>query len=179
MRALKTRFRAVLSLEDGFGLIELLISMTMFAIVSAPLAGVLLASITQQKLSKERTLAATQPASDFGVSGLNATVTTRISTWTTRRRPPTGRAPTTSGTFRSYGYDSQLRTSEPNYVGDGSRTSMTFTGSTATYGGGSMSLFGTRVYQYDSSLLYLPPPWFPTLQDAYTIVLSREVAAKP
>jgi hypothetical protein len=80
-----------------------------------------------------------------------------------------------SGTFRSYGYDSQLRTSEPNYVGDGARTSMTFTGSTATYGGGSMSLFITRVYQYDSSLLYLPPPWFPTLQDAYTLVLSREV----
>ena len=83
-----------------------------------------------------------------------------------------------SGTFRSYGYDTQLRTTEPNYVGDGSRDSMTFTGSTATYGGGSMSLFGTRVYQYDSSLLYLPPPWFPTLQDAYTIVLSREVAAR-
>jgi hypothetical protein len=82
-----------------------------------------------------------------------------------------------SGTFRSYGYDSQLRTSEPNYVGDGKRTTMTFTGSTATYGGGSMSLFATRVYQYDSSLLYLPPPWFPTLQDAYTLVMSREVAA--
>jgi hypothetical protein len=82
-----------------------------------------------------------------------------------------------SGTFRSYGYDSQLKQSEPNYIGDGKRTTMTFTGSTATYGGGSMSLFATRVYQYDSSLLYLPPPWFPTLQDAYTIVLSREVAA--
>ncbi len=82
-----------------------------------------------------------------------------------------------SGTFRSYGYDSQLKQSEPNYIGDGKRTLMTFTGSTATYGGGSMSLFNTRVYQYDSSLLYLPPPWFPTLQDAYTIVLSREVTA--
>jgi hypothetical protein len=82
-----------------------------------------------------------------------------------------------SGTFRSYGYDGQLGQSEPDYVGNGARTSMTFTGSTATYGGGSMGLFQTRTYQYDSSLLYLPPPWFPTLQDAYTIVLSRELTA--
>jgi hypothetical protein len=80
-----------------------------------------------------------------------------------------------SGTFRSYGYDSQTKQSEPNYIGDGSSGTMTFTGSTATYGGGSMSLFSTRVYQYDNSLLYLPPPWFPTIQDAYTMVLSREV----
>ena len=56
---------------------------------------------------------------------------------------------------------------------------MTFTGATATYGGGAMSLFATRVYQYDSTLLYLPPPWFPTIQDAFTIVLEREVAAGP
>jgi hypothetical protein len=82
-----------------------------------------------------------------------------------------------SGTFRSYGFDGQLGVSETEYVGNGARTSMTFTGSTATYGGGSMGLFQTRVYQYDSSLLYLPPPWFPTLQDAYTIVLSRELTA--
>jgi hypothetical protein len=82
-----------------------------------------------------------------------------------------------SGTFRSYGYDSQTGQPEPNFIGNGQRTLMTFTGSTATYGGGSMGLFATRVYQYDSSLLYLPPPWFPTLQDAYTIVLSREVGA--
>jgi hypothetical protein len=82
-----------------------------------------------------------------------------------------------SGTFRSYGFDGQLNQAETEYVGNGARTSMTFTGSTATYGGGSMGLFQTRTYQYDSSLLYLPPPWFPTLQDAYTIVLSRELTA--
>jgi len=58
-----------------------------------------------------------------------------------------------------------------------SRGRVQFTGSTATYGGGSMGLFNTRVYQYDNTLIYLPPPWFPTIQDAYTIVLSREVAA--
>jgi hypothetical protein len=82
-----------------------------------------------------------------------------------------------SGTWRSYGYDPQTRSSESDYIGDFHLTSATFTGSTATYGGGSMGLFGTRVYQYDSTLLYLPPPWFPTIQDAYTIVLSREVTA--
>ena len=84
-----------------------------------------------------------------------------------------------SGTFRSYGYDPQTNTNEPDYVGNNHLNSMTFTGATATYGGGSMSLFATRVYQYDSSLLYLPPPWFPTIQDAFTIVLSRELAAGP
>jgi hypothetical protein len=82
-----------------------------------------------------------------------------------------------SGTWRSYGYDPQTRSSESDYLGDFHLTSATFTGSTATYGGGSMGLFGTRVYQYDSTLLYLPPPWFPTIQDAYTVVLSREVTA--
>jgi hypothetical protein len=81
-----------------------------------------------------------------------------------------------SGTFRSYGWDPQTNTNEADYVGNGRLSSMTFTGSTATYGGGSMALFATRTYQYDTSLLYLPPPWFPTLQDAYTIILSRELA---
>ena len=82
-----------------------------------------------------------------------------------------------SGTFRSYGFDGQLNLTEPDFVGNNKLSSMTFTGSTATYGGGSMGLFQTRTYQYDTSLLYLPPPWFPTLQDAYTIVLSRELTA--
>ena len=82
-----------------------------------------------------------------------------------------------SGTFRSYGFDGQLNLTEPDFVGNSKLSSMTFTGSTATYGGGSMGLFQTRTYQYDTSLLYLPPPWFPTLQDAYTIVLSRELTA--
>jgi hypothetical protein len=83
-----------------------------------------------------------------------------------------------SGTWRSYGFDAQASpTTEPDYVGNFQRTSMTFTGSTATYGGGGMSLFNSRVYQYDQTLVYLPPPWFPIFGDPYTIVLSREVAA--
>ena len=44
--------------EDGFGLIETVMAMSMFAVVSAPLAGVLLASVAEQKVSHERTLAA-------------------------------------------------------------------------------------------------------------------------
>ena len=44
--------------EDGFGLIETMIAMTMFAVISAPLVGVLLASISTQKMAHERTLAA-------------------------------------------------------------------------------------------------------------------------
>ncbi len=85
-------------------------AMSMFAVVSAPLAGVMLASIAEQKVSHERTLAAQTaqsaiesiralpydsigvvdgnpsgtvapaiPASQLGVQGLDATVTTRIS----------------------------------------------------------------------------------------------------
>jgi len=82
-----------------------------------------------------------------------------------------------SGTWRSYGWDPQTGTNEQDYVGNFRLTSATFTGSTAVYAGASMSLFNTRVYQYDNTLVYLPPPWFPTIQDAYTVVLSREVAA--
>ena len=44
--------------EDGFGLIETMIAMTMFAVISAPLVGVLLASVSTQKTAHERTLAA-------------------------------------------------------------------------------------------------------------------------
>ncbi len=47
-----------LKAEDGFGLIELVMASTLFIVVSAPLTGVLLASVTQQKLARERTLAA-------------------------------------------------------------------------------------------------------------------------
>jgi Tfp pilus assembly protein PilX len=64
-----------------------------------------------------------------------------------------------------------------SWTNDGSHGTMTFTGSTATAEGGSMSLFKTRIYQYDDTLLYLPPPWFPTIGDAYTYLLFRE--AKP
>jgi Tfp pilus assembly protein PilX len=57
----------------------------------------------------------------------------------------------------------------------GSHTTMTFMGSTATAQGGQMSMFDTRNYNYDDSLLYLQPPWFPTIGDAYTVLLFREL----
>jgi Tfp pilus assembly protein PilX len=62
-----------------------------------------------------------------------------------------------------------------SYNGDGSHGTMTFTGSTATKLGGSMSMFTTRVYNYDPNLLYLPPPWFPTFPNSYTTLLFRQV----
>jgi hypothetical protein len=91
-------------------MIETVMAMSMFAVVSAPLAGVMLASIAEQTVSHERTLAAqtaqtaiesiralpydsigvvngnpsgtvapAMPASQLGVQGLDATVTTQIS----------------------------------------------------------------------------------------------------
>ncbi len=54
---------------------------------------------------------------------------------------------------------------------------MTFTGSTATNLGGYMAQFRTRVYQYDATLAYLQPPWFPTVEEAYTVQLFRELPA--
>jgi hypothetical protein len=46
---------------------------------------------------------------------------------------------------------------------DGSHGTVTFTGSTATNLGGYMNMFRTRVYQHDETLLWLQPPWFPTV----------------
>jgi hypothetical protein len=120
------------------------------------------------------TLSYLQPGDD--VLGLVASHSVIVPQWAPTTMSWRAATIAQSGTFRSYGYDPQTNTSEADYVGNAKLTSMTFTGSTATYGGGSMALFGTRTYQYDTSLLYLPPPWFPTLQDAYTIVLSRELA---
>jgi hypothetical protein len=53
----------------------------------------------------------------------------------------------------------------------------TFTGSAATAQGGYMTQYRTRVYNYDSTLSYLQPPWFPTIDYAYTVLLFRELPA--
>ena len=60
---------------------------------------------------------------------------------------------------------------------NGSKGTMVFTGSTATADGGQMSMFDTRVYNYDQSLLYLPPPWFPTMTASYEYTSFRELPA--
>jgi predicted outer membrane repeat protein len=66
--------------------------------------------------------------------------------------------------------------SQPNGVSNGSHSgTMTFTGSTATNQGGAMSMFAHRSYNYDTTLQYLQPPWFPTLQSAYTVLLYRSL----
>jgi Tfp pilus assembly protein PilX len=61
------------------------------------------------------------------------------------------------------------------YTQDGSHNNMYFRGSSATKNGGSLTMFQTRDYGYQADLQYLPPPWFPTVEDAYTIVLWREL----
>jgi hypothetical protein len=56
-------------------------------------------------------------------------------------------------------------------------TSMVFTGSTATEDGGAMNMFASRTYNYEPSLLYLQPPWFPLISDSLTTILFRELSA--
>jgi hypothetical protein len=60
---------------------------------------------------------------------------------------------------------------------DGTHDLMTWYGSSTTNLGGDWTMFDARDYSYDETLLYLPPPWFPTIEDAYTIVLFRELPA--
>jgi hypothetical protein len=53
---------------------------------------------------------------------------------------------------------------------------MTFRGMAATADGGSFSgMFTNRDYGYDESFLWLPPPWFPVVEDAYTVLFFREL----
>jgi len=53
---------------------------------------------------------------------------------------------------------------------------MTFRGMAATDDGGSFAgMFDVRDYGYDDSFLWLPPPWFPVVEDAYTVLFFREL----
>jgi len=53
---------------------------------------------------------------------------------------------------------------------------MTFRGMAATDDGGSFAgMFTTRDYGYDPSFEWLPPPWFPIVEDAYTVLFFREL----
>jgi len=59
---------------------------------------------------------------------------------------------------------------------DATKSCMHWTGSSTTKDGGSFSgQYYQRDYGYDPALLYLPPPWFPQIQDSYTTVLFREL----
>lgn len=53
---------------------------------------------------------------------------------------------------------------------------MTFRGMAATDDGGSFAgMFDVRDYGYDDSFQWLPPPWFPVVEDAYTVLFFREL----
>ena len=58
---------------------------------------------------------------------------------------------------------------------EASHNRIRFVGSTATFDGGGMNQYEFRDYEYDPNLLFLQPPYFPVLEDAYTIELLREV----
>jgi hypothetical protein len=59
--------------------------------------------------------------------------------------------------------------------GHGTGSLMTFTGSAATATGGSFGDYDNRVYGYDPNLQFLPPPWFPAIDDTYTTTFFREI----
>lgn len=57
---------------------------------------------------------------------------------------------------------------------------MTFYGSSAVYGQSSSAIsmagmFNVRNYNYDNNLIYQPPPWWPSLGNAFTILVQREL----
>lgn len=57
---------------------------------------------------------------------------------------------------------------------------MTINGSSALYGGPNgpilmTNMFSDRKYNYDNNLLFLPPPYFPTLPNAFTILVQRQI----
>jgi Tfp pilus assembly protein PilX len=72
--------------------------------------------------------------------------------------------------------------SDPN-VGSAQGT-LNFYGSSAVYGSNCgqadcavifSNMFGTRVYNYDNNLLFVQPPYWPSLGNAYTILLQRQL----
>jgi Tfp pilus assembly protein PilX len=56
-------------------------------------------------------------------------------------------------------------------------STMTFTGSTATEGGGQMGMFQYRHYNYDPALVWIQPPWFPVIAGMYTVYSKHELKA--
>jgi hypothetical protein len=64
----------------------------------------------------------------------------------------------------------------------GTKCVMTIYGSTAIYGNGAgnssivmTNMFNTRSYNYDPNLLFVQPPQWPTLGNAFTILVQREI----
>jgi hypothetical protein len=63
----------------------------------------------------------------------------------------------------------------PSPSADGPLAELDYYGSTATKQTPCMNMFVNRIYNYDPNLLFLPPPWFPTIGGAFTIVVFREL----
>lgn len=59
------------------------------------------------------------------------------------------------------------------------KCTMNFYGSSALEGNGNAiqlsGMFNHRIYNYDPNLLFLPPPFWPSLGNAYTILVQREL----
>jgi Tfp pilus assembly protein PilX len=83
---------------------------------------------------------------------------------------------TSSGGSKETCDTSQTQDTSPSNP-TGSHTSMTFAGSSTTDDGGFFTMFGTRTYGYDSNLVFLQPPWFPSLVKPWTTTLFRELPA--
>jgi hypothetical protein len=62
-----------------------------------------------------------------------------------------------------------------SYDSTGSHGTADFTGSVATNLSPYMDMFQVRNYNYDVNLLYLQPPYFPVLEEAYTVLFYREL----
>lgn len=63
---------------------------------------------------------------------------------------------------------------------NGAKCIMTIYGSTAVYGGSSgailmTNMFNTRSYNYDPNLMFVQPPFWPTLGNAFTILTQRPI----
>jgi hypothetical protein len=52
---------------------------------------------------------------------------------------------------------------------------MNYYGSAAVYGQSSGAIFSRRNYNYDPNLLSVQPPYWPSLGNAFVIVVQREL----
>lgn len=57
----------------------------------------------------------------------------------------------------------------------GCKGTLNFTGSTASNLSPYMDMFSTRNYNYDTNLAFLQPPYFPVLEEAYSVLFFREI----
>ena len=82
-------------------------------------------------------------------------------------------------TWGAWGNTGWASTSSGCSTSPASNNRMRHRGSATVEHGGSFSgWFDNRDYYYDSTLPYLAPPWFPTIDPAYNIVSFRELPAR-